>query len=306
MSILILTLFIQIEAQNRCEQCYAVDGSTDGIFGDTYFKRLNSNFEYCPNYPNTRGCVYFFGSKTIYMTYNMSKCSNIMFSIDYEIDAIYNYDDDISIYYNCGNGNILGLMISLSNNNAEMHKPYKNTSFNLSILCNYKQDITITVTQSGNHYFNFENACLTGYLTNNPTNNPTSTQSINPTSFSNNETSYLDNSYPTPKSQSNLTIWIIGLSSLVIIVWIIMCCYGLKGRKNIKKEMNHAMQNNITVSTEQPIESPSMYDGVLSNTQIYPSNINTPDGNKLTPNSHETKGNNDLNIYKDKTPDGLM
>ena len=148
----------------------------------------------------------------------MSEYSTIVFSIDYKIDSEYNNDDETIIYYNCGDSDILGLMISKSNNNTEIHKSYKNTGFALSILCNYRSDIIITITQNGDNYFNFENACLTGTQS-------TISPSINPTIITSIPTVITD--VPTIKeAKSNVTKFLEKIVTIDVYI-IISIIFGL-------------------------------------------------------------------------------
>ena len=63
MVIFFCTFIMVIQAQNELKQCYGVNGSLDGLFGNPNIYRGNYTDSFCPNYPNTGGCVFFFWIK---------------------------------------------------------------------------------------------------------------------------------------------------------------------------------------------------------------------------------------------------
>ena len=116
---------------------------------------------------------------------------NIQFSIDYELDSLYDMIDRVEISYNCGFGNVVGLVVQSPNGNTALNTPYLGVGFRLDSRCNNNPNIIITISQIafgiGTIYFNFENACLgssinTGTLS--PTIEPTIEPTMEPTSNS--------------------------------------------------------------------------------------------------------------------------
>ena len=112
----------------------------------------------------------------------MTEQSNIQFSIDYELDSQYDMSDRVEISYNCGFGDVVGLVVQSSNGNAALNTPYLGAGFTLDSRCNNNPNIIVKISQSafgaGTIYFNFENACLGSSPTSQP---PTPLPTVLPT-----------------------------------------------------------------------------------------------------------------------------
>ena len=135
----------------------------------------------------------------------MTGQSNIQFSIDYELDSPYDMIDRVEISYDCGFGDVVGLVVQSSNGNAALDTPYLGAGFILDSTCNNNPNIIyITISQiafgAGTIYFNFENACL-GLSINTGTLSPT----IEPTTSSSSPTSSPPTLSPTTSSSPTLS-----------------------------------------------------------------------------------------------------
>ena len=168
--------------------CYAINGNTDHLLFNGAYDIAPASQEYCPNSPNS-GCIFLANNGSIQIDYDMRYHTDLSFTIDYELDMPFDSIDRVKIYYNCGSGETLGLLIDMSKGNAEMHHAYQNYGFALDSSCNNNRNIVIKIIQesfnvefanSDQIFFNFENVCM-GPLTDNPYKSGTLAPTINPT-----------------------------------------------------------------------------------------------------------------------------
>ena len=173
--------------------CYSINDVTGltGPFG-------SDTGTFCPNYPDRGTCLGIVNNAQIIGRYDMSNKYSISFDIDYELDFLYASTDKTEIFYNCNGTDILGLTISVPNNNAILNVAYKNKGFELPSICDDNNNITIVIKQTStvsNIIFNFDEMCIRGddkmptispsML---PTSSPTSSPSVSPIMRTNNET----------------------------------------------------------------------------------------------------------------------
>ena len=146
--------------------CYGVNGNKNGLRPSWNLLNLDSLWYNCPNYPMSRclTMVYDYSFSTIY---DMTDVHDLSFKIDYELLFALDNGNKVEIFYDCGDGNVLGLTINQQNNNALASVPYKDVGFTLPDVCAYSYvKITITQTEISESFAItfFENLCITGSI----------------------------------------------------------------------------------------------------------------------------------------------
>ena len=165
----VFLLFLYTLGNNAQKVCKAVNGDNSGLMSSNTIFNAGSSSSFCPNSPNS-GCLYIQNNQTIigsYDTAGLMESFGLRFSIDYELDNIYDINDKVDIFYDCGFGNILGITINQGNGLALVNTPYLDIGFDLNEMCDGVNPINITIKQtndptvgSGTIYFNFDNMCL--------------------------------------------------------------------------------------------------------------------------------------------------
>ena len=147
--------------------CYAVNGNTSNFLPSNTLSFGPGSW--CPTISND--CVWLLNDQQVTTIYSVMNAEDLRFEIDYKIDVAYSFNDYTRIYYNCDGIERLLFEVSTSRFNANINTTYfgRNNPYYLpKIYCDNVSRIFIRIEQniftSQQKYFNFENACIYGFI----------------------------------------------------------------------------------------------------------------------------------------------